>query len=368
MKILDHESWKQEVVESTGKGVKRTIGSTFFRGDGANFMHYQKEFVAEGFFDTYVMNGLLPEKKFIDAGKTITSIGSCFAQNVTEYLTKKSFRLHRAVDPEIYISLLGEGMVNTYAITSQFEWALEGRVPTQSLWHGYDAKEFGYSEDIRARTAKVFKQSDVFIFTLGLSEVWYDEPTGEVFWRAIPLKHYDPARHKFKVATAAENLANLHRLVDIIRKHVPHAHILFTLSPIRLAATFRKMSCLAANHASKANLKSALDQLITERKAAGEARIFYFPSYEIITELFPHPYKFDNRHVHRNIIDFMMKLFDHFYLDPTDVSPGDLRELFVETRWQNCFDSASLYLQFGLDKTVDSLQAEKADRARSAKS
>lgn len=368
MNILDQDSWKQEIVESVGKGVKRSIGSTFYRGDGANYMHYQKEYVAPGFFDAYIMNGLLPERKFIDAAKTITSIGSCFAQNVTKYLTEKSFKLHRSIDPEIYISLLGEGMVNTYAITSQFEWALEGRVPSQSLWHGYDAREFGYSEDIRLRTGRVFKQSNVFIFTLGLSEVWYDEPTGEVFWRAIPLKHYDPTRHKFKVASAEENLVNLRRLVDIIRTHVPQADILFTLSPIRLAATFRKMSCLVANHTSKANLKSALDQFLAERQAAGDSRIYYFPSYEIITELFPHAYKFDSRHIHQNIIDFMMKLFDHYYLDPTNVSADDLRELFIQTRWQNCFDSASLYLQFGLDKTVDSLQAEKAKRPRSAES
>ncbi len=48
MKILDQEAWKQEVVESVDKGVKRAIGSTFYRGSGANFMHYQKEYVAEG--------------------------------------------------------------------------------------------------------------------------------------------------------------------------------------------------------------------------------------------------------------------------------------------------------------------------------
>ncbi|MBY0510256.1 MAG: GSCFA domain-containing protein [Rhodospirillaceae bacterium] len=362
MKILDHESWKQEIVESVGKGVKRTIGTTFFRGDGANFMPYQKEYVAEGFFETYVMNGLLPDKKFINASKTITSIGSCFAQNVTKYLTEKSFKMHSSVDSEIYISLMGEGMVNTYAIASQFEWALDGHVPTQNLWHGYKAEEFGYSEDIRRRTGAVFKQSKVFILTLGLSEVWYDEPTGGVFWRAIPMKHYDPARHKFKVATQAENLANLNKIVDIIRKRVPDADILFTLSPIKLAATFRPMSCLTANHTSKANLKSALDQLLQDRST--DKRLHYFPSYEIITELFPHPYKFDNRHIHTNIIDFMMLLFDHFYIDPPSITAEELRNLFVETRWQNCFDSASLFLQFGLDKTVDSLRAEREQNAK----
>ena len=91
-------------------------------------------------------------------------------------------------------------MVNTYAIRQQFEWAWEGKVPEVSLWHGYDGQEFGYDEAIRLETKRIFDAAEVFIVTLGLSEVWYDEPTGHVFWRAVPKENFDPSRHKFRVA------------------------------------------------------------------------------------------------------------------------------------------------------------------------
>ena len=38
-----------------------------------------------------------------------------------------------------------------------------------------------YDQDIRDRTRAIFDRTDVFIITLGLSEVWSNKQTGEVF-------------------------------------------------------------------------------------------------------------------------------------------------------------------------------------------
>lgn len=118
----------------------------------------------------------------------------------------------------------------------------------------------------------------MFIITFGLSEIWYDETTGEVFWRAVPTENFDATRHKFRVATQAENLRTMQAIYSLIRKHRPDAPIVFTLSPVPLTATFRPISAVVASAASKASLRGALDEFFADSMAHGA---FYFPSYEL---------------------------------------------------------------------------------------
>jgi hypothetical protein len=119
---------------------------------------------------------------------------------------------------------------------------------------------------IRQRTRKAFLETDFFIITLGLSEVWYDEISGGTFWRAVPLNVYDETRHKFRVCTHAETKEKIERIYHLIKKHIPNSKVLFTLSPVPLAATFRPISCITANSSSKAILRAALDEFIRENQ------------------------------------------------------------------------------------------------------
>jgi GSCFA family len=208
---------------------------------------------------------------------------------------------------------MGEGLVNVHAIAQQFEWALENIVPPLGLWHGYKCEEFGYDEDIRQKTRDVFLSTDFFILTLGLSEIWYDEQTGGIFWRAVPKEHYDESRHKFRVCSFAETTERLERIYALIRKHVPDAKVLFTLSPVPLAATFRPVSCLTANSTSKAILRAALDEFYRNHLDVLNQSLFYFPSFEIVSELFFVRYEEDGRHPLPLIIDVIMHLFEAVY-------------------------------------------------------
>jgi hypothetical protein len=176
--------------------------------------------------------------------------------------------------------------VNVHAILGQFEWAWENRTPTVELWHGWKAEKFGYDPDVQIATRQLFDKADVFILTFGLSEIWYDEPTGEVFWRAVPAGKFDPNRHKFRIASYEETLAGLRRIHTLIRKHRANVKIIVTLSPIGLAATFRDESCIAANAVSKATLRAAIDALYREVRPI-DPDFFYFPSYEVVSAAIP---------------------------------------------------------------------------------
>ncbi|WP_349436099.1 GSCFA domain-containing protein [Pararhizobium sp. A13] len=295
-------------------GRQRKTSQSFFRGEHTNFHPTNNSFAAPNFLAEYLMEGWAPASKFVTKETPIVAFGSCFAANISDYLHGRDYNVLTKKESRAYVTQMGDGIVNTFAILQQFEWAWLNKTPNADLWHGYAAEEFGYDEAVRLETKDLFDQADLFIITLGLSEVWYDEPTGEVFWRAVPMDKYDPARHKFRVSSFAENAANLQAIRALIRKFRPDAHILFSVSPIPLAATFRSVSCLSADAVSKAIIRAALDEFM--RANGTDERLHYMPSYEAVTRLFKNQWMADRRHIYPHVLDFNMQVFEAFYCNP----------------------------------------------------
>lgn len=302
---------------------------TYYRGEHANFYPQDKSLEDERVIQNYFMQQLAPAAPFLGSGDCIVAFGSCFASHISEYLDRLDYNVATRRDRAAYISKMGDGIVNTYAIRQQFEWGWESKQPSVELWHGYNAKALGYDETVRVDTKQLFDSADAFIITLGLSEVWYDVPTGEVFWRAIPTEYFDAERHKFRVTSHQENLNNLTAIRSLIRKYRPDAAIVFTVSPIPLTATFRPIACTVADSASKAILRSALDEFC--RTHAGDEKMFYFPSYEISLRAFQHPYMEDRKHLHKHVLDLNMAVFERYFCK-TGLTDAELFERFCHAR------------------------------------
>ena len=313
-----------DIMFRTGKDVQPAHPS-WYRGENCNFNPTKNALRDEGGMEEFILKGWLPAHPFITREMRITAFGSCFAKHLSQWLMRQQYStgerlaaVKHATDLNIYNSHVirfGEGIVNTFALRQQFEWALEGRQFSEELWFGSQGELASYSEAARAGTTELFIGSDVFIITLGLSEVWCNKQTGEVFWRAIPRDRFNPDVHGFRVSTVAENVENLEAIHAIIRKHRPSATIVITLSPVPLVATFRPVSCLTANSVSKAILRVAVDELI--RAHGADSRLFYWPSYEIVKEYSVDPYLDDNRHPRPETIDLIMRTFaKHYLVDP----------------------------------------------------
>jgi len=295
---------------------KSTADYTWFRGEHCNYAPTVSGIHNLSGIENFILKGWEPASPFITRNTKITAFGSCFAANISKYLAARNFNIltdgnKDKENANSYVVRFGEGMVNTYAILQQFEWAFYNKTPSGDLWHGYDATSFGYDESIRIETLKIFDKTDVFIITLGLSEVWFDEVTGDVFWRAVPKDKYDPSRHKFRVVSTEQNRENITSIINIIKRNKPESKIIFTLSPIPLTATFRAVSCITANSVSKANLRSALDESIRNTEYPDD--VFYWPSYEIVTEGFLDKFLPDRRHIKPSILDYIMGLFEKYY-------------------------------------------------------
>ncbi len=309
-------------------GVRLQGAASYFRGDHTNFHPKDRSLKAEWCVREYIAKGLMPDKPLFDRESSIVAFGSCFAHHISHYLNERGFGIPTLRDRIAYISEMGDGLVNTYAIRQQFEWAWLDKAPTVNVWHGDDLKALGFDEEIRLATKSMLDSADAFIITLGLSEIWYDEPTAEVFWRAVPTHDYDPSRHKFRLATYEENVANLEAILDLIRAHRPDAEVILTLSPIPLMATFRPIPCVVADAESKAILRTAVGHITRTRQ---DERLHYFPAYEIVQRFFNHAYTYDRIHVHRHIIDFAMAVFERYYC-VSDLTDEALFDLFTQTQ------------------------------------
>lgn len=237
---------------------------SWYRGESANFIPSKSELREENAVDQFVLHGWLPQRPFIDKTRRISSFGSCFAQYLTDYLHQAGYNaLGKHLDLRAHIIRFGEGMVNSFAIRQQLEWALGKKEIAENLWFGPDKEIAAVDPAIRAETKQIIETTDVFIFTLGVSEIWYDKISGEAFWRAIPKHLFDAQRHGFRVSSAEENYDNLLHIRALIRDVRPQAKIVLTLSPIPLMATFRPISCITASSVSKAILRVAISSCAT---------------------------------------------------------------------------------------------------------
>lgn len=294
-------------------GKKRKAHATWYRGESTNFHPVKASLSESDAVAKYVGHGWFPSAPFIDKKKRITAFGSCFAAEVSKFLASEGYNvLGRKFTLDSFVVRCGEGIVNSAALVQQFEWAYNDKAPAAQVWHDKSGAAMEASEAVRSQTREIFDGTEVFIFTLGLSEVWYDKSTGDVFWRAVPSEQFDPRYHGFRILSTDENRENLACVYRLIKKHRPNAHIIFTLSPVPLAATFRPISCITANSVSKASLRVSIDEVM--REFADDPLLHYFPSYEIATAYLDDAFGVDMRHPRPETIDFIMQTFKRSYL------------------------------------------------------
>jgi hypothetical protein len=298
----------------------------WFRPTEARFLCQDRDRAVErsvASITKFVLDGWLPERPFITRDMLVTAFGSCFAWEIESALRRAGYstslsRYGTSSDDDganywsqSLLLKCPEGFVNTFSIRYQLEWLVTGAEPSLRIWHKSERVVRQYLDDNLQAGRDVIGDTRVFVFTLGLAEVWYSKESGKVLWSGVPAREYHPDKYGFRLTSVDENVANLHRIVDLIRQVAPEAAIIFTLSPIPLIATFREVSCISANSVSKAVLRVAVDELMRQR--ADDERLFYFPSYDMVAGYFETPYAGDFRHLRPEYVDAIMSAFIEHY-------------------------------------------------------
>lgn len=127
---------------------------------------------------------------------------------------------------------------------------------------------------------RVFQNSSVFVFTLGLTETWRAVADGAAFPVApgVVSDAVAPEPYEFHNFTYAEVTADLNRFLEDLRHVNPAVRVVLTISPVPLTATYTDEHVLVATTHSKSILRAAC--------SAAEAAfdfVYYFPSYEVIS-------------------------------------------------------------------------------------
>lgn len=275
----------------------------------------------------------------------IATMGSCFAQNIGKYL-KASDAKFLDVEPapckmpsdvakSYGYDLFSARYGNVYTarqLRQLVEDAITEKVHQVAIWQKgdrfYDAirpsvEPAGLStpdEVMLHRVShlrlvrKMISEMDVFIFTLGLTEIWSDGPTGVVFPTApgTIAGEYDSSRHACENMRYLAIYQDLTYTISLLREINPNLRVVLTVSPVPLTATAFGGHVLSATTYSKSVLRSVAQDVVDDFEDVN-----YFPSYEIITgSPFKSAFYRENlRSVTREGVDNVMSVFFEAYPD-----------------------------------------------------
>ena len=295
--------------------------------------------------------------KIKEQDKVITA-GSCFAQHVARYLSNNGFnhliteKPHPLFDPETAIKhnygTFAARYGNIYT-TRQLKQLLQRAFsefhPLQSVWelpsknivdpfrpqiqlNGFHS-EMELTDDREQHlqcVREAFKQADVFVFTLGLTEGWVDPKDGAVFPIApgIAGGHYSDKSAQYKNFNLTETVLDLEYSLDFIRRLNPDCKYILTVSPVPLNATFENRHVLLSTTYSKAVLRLAAEEV-----SKNNCNTEYFPSFEIVTSPYAKGQYFeaDCRSVTPVGVDAVMRVFLNNYSVPFAKTANDARIL-----------------------------------------
>jgi hypothetical protein len=179
-----------------------------------------------------------------------------------------------------------------------------------------------YWEDRRVHFTAVrqlFQQLDVFVFTLGLTEVWVRREDGGAFPvcpGTTPGGQFDEGKHIFLNLEYDDVVSDLEKFIERLRSVNPSARIILTVSPVPLVATAENEHVLVATTYSKSVLRAAAGVIHRRHR-----HVMYFPSYEIITGNYNMGAYFeeDRRSVAAAGVNHVMRVFFKHYTEEARV-------------------------------------------------
>ncbi len=265
----------------------------------------------------------------------LATAGSCFAQNVAKYLRAADaveVMESEPLSPEDPVFSGRYGNIYTARQLLQLFEEVQAGTPDPDcaamrrsdgryvdLFRPYMApRGFESADAVRAARARhlqaiapVFARSDVFVFTLGLTEGWENPETGRVYPICPGVYAEDTPAYRFHNFTYEDVLEDMQRFVTALTALNPGIRILLTVSPVPLTASYGEDDVLSATMLSKSILRAVCGALTARHDNA-----FYFPSYEMIANPFTaqSAYADNLREVRPEAISRVMARFEADYI------------------------------------------------------
>lgn len=266
---------------------------------------------------------ILPELKprfslDLGAGKSVFTIGSCFARNIEEELAKLGVTLPTlgfSVPESEWQWPRRNGILNEFnpgTIAQRILNAVHARRSDDGTLFetadGYADLLLASRKDVSferglARRAEVFDlyahlpQSEAVIITLGYIETWYDAEL-ETYLNRMPepfAARKAGARYRYRRLGVGASLDLLHPAIEALTAR--GIKVLLSVSPVPLQATFEDADCMVANDYSKSVLR-----VVAEELWRAHPLLDYIPTYESIRTTGLAAYDDDNVHVQSDVV------------------------------------------------------------------
>ena len=188
---------------------------------------------------------------------------------------------------------------------------------------------------------KLFRESSVFIFTLGLTEAWIGSEHGAVFGvhpsvalGKDSLEKVDRVNFDY-----IECFNDMVTIINFVRKVNPDLKFIFTVSPVALAATHQNQHVVLATSYSKSVLRAVVGRIVELCPW-----VDYFPSFEIFNSAQSHGQYLseDLRDVNQRGVQLAMHTFKQMYIYTTDAKPQAVPDSVPATREQSAADKSEV--------------------------
>ena len=272
----------------------------------------------------------------------IASLGACFNVEIKNFLIKSDFNYliteeekgywpqgDTCRNPCYHASAAWDRVYNTFTFLNILKYTFEGQrfnrffedkgqildlVRNNIRYPDLGTAQKDLDNHILA-SREALSTCDVLVYTLGLTEIWEDADRGFVIGgrdKDLPFS----SNITFRVSRHQENLYNLNRSYEIIKKHNPNVKLLILVSPILMKATFRKdVNIFVSNCNSISTLLSVANEFIEDKKD-----VYYLPFYEAINLALPRIRNRgkkvkriwrldDNRHIDSSVIRKVLKIY-----------------------------------------------------------
>ena len=161
---------------------------------------------------------------------------------------------------------------------------------------------------------KMFQETDIFIFTMGLTESWVDT-SSDLTYPVCPgcsYGEFHPNRYSFVNSGVAQTSNDLDLFISKLKEINPHCKIILTVSPVPLIATMSTSGVARSTTYSKSVLRCVAEEMVLKWD-----HVDYFSSYEVITGTFNNKsyYSQNKRHIEPIGVNHVMKLFFRHFTD-----------------------------------------------------
>lgn len=278
------------------------------------------------------LHGMMPIAKRLPAITRTTPIGSagsCFALEIMKYLRERSFN-YVITEPNSYSCANWGPQYNTVAFRQAVEWTFGLRERPMLVWEEPAASgDVEYHDPFREGVSyknldgigpaiashrilarRALELVEYFILTVGLNEVWRLGSSDTILAR-FP-RNMAPYLVRNEVLTVEQNVEALQGTLDVLRSFNPRFQMIVTVSPIPLYATFQghEKHVVVATQDAKAILRVAVERFA----AANPNHVSYFPAMETVIWCTKNPWDPDGRHVSREAVGNVMRLFEEMFL------------------------------------------------------